>query len=202
MRLMWGNIGGDRMFQSVCAVVFLASISACTMEGYGSTQSPIAYDDCTLTQGYWKNHPKAWPVSELSLGTVTYTKAQALTVFGQPVEGNGLISLSHQLMASKLNVAAGATNAVAGAIAQADAMIGALVAPSIGKGTLATETTSSLVQALDEYNTGKTGPGHCDGVGAPECVCGDGAIHTGEQCDDGNTVDGDGCSSHCQSEIL
>src|SRR5215208_6110995 len=103
---MSGQHGGHRMREFICSIVFLASIplSACT-ETYGSTQSPIAYDDCTLTQGYWKNHPKAWPVSELALGSVTYTKAQALTVFGQPVDGNGLISLAHQLMASKLNVA-------------------------------------------------------------------------------------------------
>ncbi len=30
--------------------------------------------------------------------------------------------------------------------------------------------------------------------------CGDGTIQTGEQCDDGNTIDGDGCSSSCQIE--
>jgi cysteine-rich repeat protein len=31
-------------------------------------------------------------------------------------------------------------------------------------------------------------------------VCGNGVIETGEQCDDGNTVSGDGCSSTCQIE--
>lgn len=31
-------------------------------------------------------------------------------------------------------------------------------------------------------------------------VCGNGLIQTGEQCDDGNTIDGDGCSSTCQVE--
>ena len=34
----------------------------------------------------------------------------------------------------------------------------------------------------------------------PTCCCGDGVINGGEQCDDGNTVDGDGCSSTCQIE--
>ena len=32
------------------------------------------------------------------------------------------------------------------------------------------------------------------------CVCGNGAIEKGESCDDGNRVDGDGCSSACQAE--
>jgi len=30
-------------------------------------------------------------------------------------------------------------------------------------------------------------------------VCGNGIIDVGETCDDGNTIDGDGCSSTCQS---
>lgn len=33
-------------------------------------------------------------------------------------------------------------------------------------------------------------------------VCGDGAINPGEECDDGNTQDGDGCSSSCLREPL
>jgi len=32
--------------------------------------------------------------------------------------------------------------------------------------------------------------------------CGDGVVDPGEQCDDGNTVDGDGCSATCQSELI
>ncbi len=31
-------------------------------------------------------------------------------------------------------------------------------------------------------------------------ICGNGTTETGETCDDGNTVDGDGCSSTCQTE--
>jgi cysteine-rich repeat protein len=31
-------------------------------------------------------------------------------------------------------------------------------------------------------------------------VCGNSAVETGEQCDDGNTTDGDGCSADCQYE--
>ena len=33
-------------------------------------------------------------------------------------------------------------------------------------------------------------------------VCGNGVIETGETCDDGNTVSGDGCSSTCQTESV
>jgi cysteine-rich repeat protein len=33
-------------------------------------------------------------------------------------------------------------------------------------------------------------------------VCGNGIVETGEQCDDGNTVSGDGCSATCQTEAV
>jgi cysteine-rich repeat protein len=35
-----------------------------------------------------------------------------------------------------------------------------------------------------------------------QAVCGDGVVGTGEACDDGNTVSGDGCSATCQSESV
>ncbi len=37
-------------------------------------------------------------------------------------------------------------------------------------------------------------------VANPPVFCGDGIIETGETCDDGNTISGDGCSSTCQKE--
>lgn len=38
-------------------------------------------------------------------------------------------------------------------------------------------------------------------VVSPIPICGNGAIETGEQCDDGNMVAGDGCSVTCQAEV-
>jgi hypothetical protein len=118
---------------------------------------------CTFTQGYWKNHPEVWVGQSVTLGSTNYTQAQLLSIFGRPVKGNGLVSLSHQLIAAKLNIAAGAdpTDAAA-AIAAADALIGGLVVPPIGSGYLAPSSTASLTTALDNYNNGVTGPGHCN----------------------------------------
>jgi len=39
----------------------------------------------------------------------------------------------------------------------------------------------------------------CD-IGAYEFACGNGVVDLGEQCDDGNRVNGDGCSSACRIE--
>ncbi|HEU0030095.1 MAG TPA: DUF4215 domain-containing protein [Kofleriaceae bacterium] len=158
-------------------------------------------DDCTLTQGFWKNHEDAWPVASLSLGGTTYTQAELLSILRTPVRGNGLIALAHQLIAAKLNIAAGASDLeISASIADADALIGSLVVPPVGSGSLSTDATSELVGALDDFNNGVTGPGHCGDQPPPGPVCGNGMLETGEECDDGNTVDGDGCSSTCVCE--
>ncbi len=125
------------------------------------TQPPPA-DQCTYTQGYWKNHPEAWPVNALTLGSVNYNQAQLLAILNQPVRGNGLISLAHQLIAAKLNAANGAdSSVVSGAFTSADALIGGLVVPPVGSGYLAPRSTSGLIGTLDNFNNGVTGPGHC-----------------------------------------
>ncbi len=119
--------------------------------------------DCTFTQGFWKTHPEAWPVGSLTLGTVSYSAAQLILIFNQPAAGNGLLSMAHQLIAAKLNIAQGATApaGVLAAIASADALIGSLVAPPIGAGSLSPASTSGLTSTLDDFNQGITGPGHC-----------------------------------------
>ena len=44
----------------------------------------------------------------------------------------------------------------------ADALIGGLVVPPVGSGSLRTQQTSGLVDTLTAYNEGDIGPGHCD----------------------------------------
>ena len=145
---------------------------------------------CTYTQGYWKNHPEAWPVATLMLGTVSYNQAELLSIFDQSVGGNGLISLAHQLIAAKLNAANGAfvPVGVAAAIADADTLIDGLVVPPIGTGYLAPSATSTLTNDLDQYNQGlyPGGPPHCDG--GCEDDCDDGDPCTIDTCVDGECV--------------
>ena len=128
---------------------------------------------CTFTQGYWKTHgptdcnpssgANIWTVTSLTLGTVTYTDVELCSIFNTPAAGNGLLALAHQLIAAKLNIANGADGTDAAAsIAAADALIGGLVIPPVGAGSLAPAATSALITALTNYNEGATGPGHCD----------------------------------------
>ncbi len=124
-------------------------------------------DVCVRTQGFWKNKgaKDGWPVQSLELGMVSYTKAQLLDILDTPVRGNGLISLSYQLIAAKLNIANGACvpAAVQTAITAADNLIMNLVVPPVGSGKIDPSLTSALTGILDAYNNGKApgGPKHC-----------------------------------------
>jgi len=127
---------------------------------------------CTYSQGYWKTHGpvgcapgnnvNTWKATSLWLGTVSYTDLQLCSILNTPPGGNGLLTLAHQLIAAKLNIAKGANgSAISQAIADADALIGSLVIPPVGGGKLAPSATGALVTALTNYNEGITGPGHC-----------------------------------------
>ena len=133
---------------------------------------------CTRTQGYWKTHgpvptgnnsyvwPEAVKSGGLTLGTVPYSAAQLLSIFNaQPKQGNGLVSLAHQLIAAKLNIAKGADgSAISATIASADALIGSRVIPPVGSGFLSSAATASLNNLLTQFNEGTlpNGPDHCD----------------------------------------
>ncbi len=112
------------------------------------------------TQGFWKNHPDVWPptATPMLLGTVSYTAAQLMDIFQTPAQGNGLVSLAHQLIATKLNLANGSDPLPLGStIADADALIGGQVVPPVGAGSLDPQQTDALTQVLDNFNNGRLG---------------------------------------------
>jgi hypothetical protein len=51
--------------------------------GVAITPIPVTFA-YPLGQGFWKNHPDAWPVTSLTLGSQTYTQADLLTLFDTP----------------------------------------------------------------------------------------------------------------------
>jgi len=124
--------------------------SAPSAEVFAATSKP----ECTV--GFWKNHPDFWgPCTPIPLGTVSYTKDQLVAILETAVSGNGLVALAHQLIAVKLNVCNGSNPAdVLPAIAAADALVGGLVVPPVGAGSLEPAVTSALTETLDRYNNG------------------------------------------------
>ncbi len=62
--------------------------------------------------------------------------------------------------------------------------------------------TLALVAIVACGQSDKNAANTADGAAgaADSGICGDGSIDSGEQCDDGNTADGDGCSASCTDE--
>ena len=68
--------------------------------------TPSAPQPGTGTPGYWKNHPDAWPVQSISVGGITYTKAQAIYWLGR-VGKDKTTTMFSSLVPAMLNVMIG-----------------------------------------------------------------------------------------------
>jgi hypothetical protein len=102
------------------------------------------------------NHPEAWPVDEITIGGITYTKDEAIALMMQPVKGDKTLTMFPALVAAKLNVLNGcsASCCVQSCIASADAWMAANPA---GSGVKANDAAwqcegECLYLCLDAYN--------------------------------------------------
>ena len=127
--------------------------------GYRPATSPG-----TGTLGYWKNHPQAWPVETITIGGVTYTKAQAISIMGIPGSGDKTYDMFRQLVAAKLNVMIGNNSAcIEGVIAAADAWMATFpLGSNVRSSSAAWVTGGPLHEQLDNYNNGRLCAPHRD----------------------------------------
>ncbi len=98
-------------------VIYLNAFAAC-----------CAAPPCPLSQGFWKNHPGAWPVTSLTLGGITYTQAQLLAILNTPIgagkKAGASLILADQLIAALLNIANGSDSApISATIADAQSLL-------------------------------------------------------------------------------
>jgi hypothetical protein len=122
---------------------------------------------CPLSLGYWKTHPDAWPVTTLTLGTVSYTQAELLAILktnpGTGTKSDASLILAYQLIAAKLNLANGSAPCpFAATIAEADALIDSRtipITPKITPTTAEGQQMVSLANTLEQFNTGALTPG-------------------------------------------
>jgi cysteine-rich repeat protein len=123
--------------------------------------------DCTLpgdigcvgSPGFWKNHPDAWPVDEITIGGVTYTKEEAIEIMFMGPKGDKTLTMFDALVAAKLNVLAGSDDAcIENIIADADFWM--YTYGPVGSGVHAGGKFSPwrlgepLYEMLDQYNNG------------------------------------------------
>lgn len=126
---------------------------------------------CTLTQGYWKTHSSHGPATPPDAIWATVGGPDATFYFSgkswfdlfwtAPKGGNSYIQLAHQYMAAVLNVNNGALPAPA-ELALATAFFNnAANTPSTTYTKAQQATQRAWASALDAFNQGTTGPGHC-----------------------------------------
>src|SRR5262249_12098735 len=72
-----------------------------------TTTTTIPANTCPVGLGFWKNHPSAWPVGTLMLGSQTYTESELLGVLRMRTAHDASLKLADQLIAAKLSIASG-----------------------------------------------------------------------------------------------
>lgn len=124
---------------------------------------------CPLTQGYWATHPETWPTDTIILGSQSYSKTE-LTTLLPGGGGDASTILAVQLVAAKLNIAAGAdATLIAGAVTQADALLSQFsgrLPYAVDAATPQGQVMVNTASTLDAYNNGLLN-GNCGTAAAP-----------------------------------
>jgi hypothetical protein len=109
------------------------------------------------TPGYWKNHPEAWPVQEITIGGIPYSKDDAIKIMDAQHRGDMTYVMFAHLVAVKLNVANGAASScIVDTIAAADDWMAQYgpVGSNVRAGSDAWKVGEPIKNTLDDYNNG------------------------------------------------
>ncbi len=110
----------------------------------------------TGTPGYWKNHANAWPVDQITIGGVVYSKKDAIKWLKGP-DGDKTITMFRHLVSAKLNLLVGTeSSCIVSTITSADAwmMTYGPVGSGVDASSNAWKVGEPLSKKLDDYNNG------------------------------------------------
>lgn len=118
----------------------------------------------TGTPGYWKNHPEAWPVDEITIGSILHPKADAIEFIKHPTKRDKTFTMFQALVAAKLNVLMDAeSSCIDETIDAADAWMEVHPVDSGVSGSSdAWIEGEPLSLLLDDYNNGRLCAPHRD----------------------------------------
>jgi uncharacterized repeat protein (TIGR01451 family) len=108
--------------------------------------------------GFWKNHPDAWPVAEITIGEVLYARSEAIEIMSAHEKGDKTYSMFRALLAAKLNLLVGTEpTCIAETVEQADEWMANYGPPGSGVAgsSSAWEQGEPIKDRLDAYNNGR-----------------------------------------------
>lgn len=119
--------------------------------GYG-----YGYGCAPHTPGYWRNHPEAWPVDDITIGGISYTMEEAIALIFHPTKGDKTYNMFEHLVAAKLNVLMGCdSSCIAEVIEDADDWMAIHpVGSDVDGDSDAWDEGEPLLMMLDDYNNG------------------------------------------------
>jgi hypothetical protein len=145
--------------QSTLPVSLAVSPSpARTLQGT-PVQTAASTSNCTYTMYYWINQPEAWMIENVVIGTLSYTRGEAILIL-QTESDDAKTLLLQQFFTALLNSLRADASVVAPTLSNASDWL--------DEHTLGVEVTEtdrqaalSMTQTLLEYNNGLIGPGRC-----------------------------------------
>jgi hypothetical protein len=143
----------DGLGNSIASVTFPGAPSC--EPAFGFFSSPVEQPG-TGTPGYWKNHPDAWPVMEIEVGGVVYTRDEAIALL-QSVGKDRTLTMFSSLVPAMLNVAAGNDpSCVSSTIAAANDWMARYgpIGSGVHAASYAWKVGEPLHRLLDNYNNG------------------------------------------------
>ena len=154
--------GDDALDSDADPVTGLTTCTTIEADEYDSTWDAglcVIEPPGTGTPGYWKNHPEAWPVEQITIGGVTYAWDAAIAIMKEPkTKQDKTYTMFAALVAAKLNILIGnAAGCITDTIADADSWMGTYGPVGSGKkgNSNAWVEGEPLYNMLDAYNNGE-----------------------------------------------
>jgi hypothetical protein len=130
------------------------NVNATSTTGFGFFTTPVQQPG-TGTPGYWKNHPEAWPVTEITVGGVTYTKDEAIAGL-RKVGKDKTTTMFSSLVPAMLNVLVGNDGScVSSTITAANSWMATYpLGTNVAASSSAWSVGEPLHNQMDSYNNG------------------------------------------------
>lgn len=125
------------------------------------TPEPELIKNCTFTIHFWKVYSGAWETNHIIFGERAYTKVQAIAILNIEDPGLATTRLMQQYITALLNTLKGADPTEVERTMERALEWLVLHPPEIGLDQSESLEGEILADALQDFNNGVTGPGHC-----------------------------------------